>query len=113
MLVRAAVPSVRADAAKAILLAATAELSDRNPGLDANAFGTGLVRDDRAVLTAADPSRHARNSISTPGGTRSIGITVTPATGEPSFPRKRRRSGWAGSSARVGDDIVAPSLRNW
>ncbi|MCA8942379.1 MAG: S8 family serine peptidase [Planctomycetes bacterium] len=77
MAVRSAVPALRVDEAKAILLASALDLADENPGLDRNAFGVGLMRQDRALLTATDAAKHATDTIQA-GATRSFSFAAPP-----------------------------------
>ncbi len=74
MTLRASVPSLQADETKAILLASSYDISERNPSMSVNAYGAGLMRQDQALITAATVTQHARDLITTPGTTLSLGI---------------------------------------
>jgi subtilisin family serine protease len=58
-LVRQAEPELTALETKAILLASTLDIADRNPGAGRNGIGTGLLRDDVALESALRSDRHA------------------------------------------------------
>lgn len=57
-LVRAANPKLTAVETKAILLASALDISDKNGSLNRNAYGMGLLRDDRAVAIARTPGAY-------------------------------------------------------
>lgn len=113
MVARAANPSLRADETKAIVLASSVALDDRNPGLDRNAFGVGLMRQDLAVQTALESGRHARDTIQV-GGTRTLTFAAPPGqTASVAIAWMRDQFGstaWSDLALRVYDGVSLQTL---
>ena len=82
-LLRSAVPSLRADETKAILLAGTIDISARNPDPpynSRNAYGLGLLHDAIAMTAALDPTRHGRSQVTTSVPSVTLPLSVTQGT---------------------------------
>lgn len=79
-LVRQAAPQASALVTKAILLASTFDVETGSGGRGRNAVGTGLLRDDCAVATALDATRHGERELA-PGAPLRIPFAVR--RGEP------------------------------
>ena len=62
-LLRSAVPALSAAETKVILLASTKDLTTKNPKLDRNAYGMGLLSADRALALARAKGRWGRASV--------------------------------------------------
>ncbi len=78
-LLRAAVPSLRAEETKAILLTAAMDISAKNatpPFNTKNAYGTGMLRDDLALDIANDFRAHGRASLTASSPTVELELEV-------------------------------------